>query len=222
MIVPLVTKLLSDPDLANRRLAITTLTAAIQNKPEFILPEIDKVLPIILADAHIKEELIKTIRIGPFTHKEDGGLDLRKSAYATLYSLVESPRALPFLPFNSVFDRIVDGVSDDHDIRTLSNLMLDRFSDLNPEETKRRLPALVEQFKKVLEIKPKENAVKQEIEKINEANSAVIRASLDLRKKYPTSANAAATDPDFAAWQAYVQYIQRDFAPLVKSIGADV
>lgn len=221
MIIPLLQKLLSDPDLANRRLAITTLTAAIQNKPEFILSELDKVLPIILADAHIKEELIKTIRIGPFTHKEDSGLDLRKSAYATLYTLVESPRALPFLPFNSIFDRIVDGVSDDHDIRTLSNIMLDRFSELNPEETKRRLPALVEQFKKVLEIKPKENAVKQEIEKINEANSAVIRASMDLRRRFPNSVNAAATDPDFAAWQAYVQYIQRDFAALVKSIGVD-
>lgn len=220
IIVPLVTKLLSDPELANRRLAITTLTAAIQNKPEFILSELDKVLPIILADARIKEELIKTIRIGPFTHKEDSGLDLRKSAYATLYTLVESPRALPFLPVNSIFDRIVDGVSDDHDIRTLSNIMLDRFSELNPEETKRRLPALVEQFKKVLEIKPKENAVKQEIEKINEANSAVIRASMDLRKRFPNSANAAATDPDFAAWQSYVQFIQREFTALVKNIDA--
>lgn len=219
-IVPLLQKMLSDPDLANRRLAITTLSAAIQNKPAFILPELSKLLPVVLADAHIKKELIKNVKIGPFTHQEDSGLDLRKSAYGALYAMVDSPRALPFLPVNAIFDRIVDGISDDHDIRTLSSIMLDRLSDAHPDEAKRRLPALIEQFKKVLEVKPKDNAVKQEIEKINEANSGVIRASLDLRKKFPNSANSAATDTDFAAWQTYLQYIHREFAPLVKSVSA--
>ena len=56
------------------------------------------------------------------------------------------------------FDRIVDGMSDDHDIRTLCNLMLSRLSDLDADETKRRLPALAESFRKVLDQKPKEMA----------------------------------------------------------------
>ncbi|KAK5939285.1 hypothetical protein PMZ80_008589 [Knufia obscura] len=220
-IVPLVKKMLSDPDLGNRRLAITTLTAAIQNKPELVLPNLTELLPVVLADTHIKKELIKTVRIGPFTHQEDSGLDLRKSAYATLYTLMETPRALPFLSLPSLFDRVVDGESDDHDIRTLCNLMLSRLSNLDPEETKRRLPSLAEQFKKVLEQKPKENAVKQEIEKINEANSAVVRASLELAKKFP-SANAAGSDTDLMSWKTYMEFMQREHATLVKMIAAGV
>lgn len=219
-ITPLLRKMLSDPDLANRRLAITTLTAAIQNKPAYVLPDLNQLLPVVLADAQIKKELIKTVRIGPFTHQEDSGLDLRKSAYATLYTLMESPRALPFLSLTSIFERVQDGVSDDHDIRTLSNLMLARLSDIDPEETKRRLPAFAEQFKKVLEQKAKENAVKQEIEKINEANAAVIRASLDLAKKFP-SANTASTDSDLASWRSYMEYVHKEFANLAKQIGTD-
>ena len=217
-IVPLLKKMLSDPDLGNRRLAVTTLTAAIQNKPGFILPDLNQLLPVVLADTHIKPELIRNVRIGPFTHKEDSGLDLRKSAYAALYTLMETSRALPFLSVSSFFDRIVDGMSDDHDIRTLCNLMLARLSDLDPEETKHRLPALAEQFKKVLEEKPKENAVKQEIEKINEANAAVLRASLDLTKKFP-SANNASTDSELASWRAYVEYMNKEFAATIKQIG---
>lgn len=219
-IIPLLQKTLSDPDLGNRRLATTTLTAAIQNKPAYVLPDLSQLLPVVLADAQIKKELIKTVRIGPFTHQEDSGLDLRKSAYATLYTLVESPKALPFLSVPSIFDRVQEGVSDDHDIRTLSNLMLARLSDIDPEETKRRLPALAEQFKKVLEQKPKENAVKQEIEKIHEGHAAVIRASLELAKKFP-SANTASTDSDLAVWRSYMEYVQKEFAVLAKSVGAD-
>jgi len=221
MIIPLLKKMLIDPDLSNRRLAITTLTAAIQNKPGLILPNLNELLPVVLADTHIKKELIKTVRIGPFTHQEDSGLDLRKSAYATLYTLMENPRALPFLSLPSIFDRIVDGESDDHDIRTLCNLMLARLSTIDPEETKRRLPTLAEQFKKVLEQKPKENAVKQEIEKINEANAAIVRASLDLAKKFP-SANATGSDTDLTAWKTYMDFMQREHAALVKQIAAGI
>ncbi|KAK5085419.1 hypothetical protein LTR05_004704 [Lithohypha guttulata] len=216
-IVPLLKKMLSDSDIGNRRLAVTTLTAALQNKPEFILPDLDQLLPVVLADTHIKKELIKTVRIGPFTHQEDAGLDLRKSAFAALYTLMETPRALPFLTFSSFFDRIVDGVADDHDIRTLCNLMLSRLSDLDAEETKRRLPTLAESFRKVLDQKPKENAVKQEIERINEANSSVIRMSLELGQKFP-SANNASVDSDLAAWRNYFEFMQKEFAGTVKQI----
>lgn len=216
-IVPLLKKMLSDPDLGNRRLAITTLTAAIQNKPEFILPDLNQLLPVIISDTHIKKELIKTVRIGPFTHQEDSGLDLRKSAYATLYTLMETPKALPHLSLTVFFDRVVDGMSDDHDIRTLCNLMLSRLSDLDADETRRRLPALAEQFRKVLDQKPKENAVKQEIEKINEANSSVIRMSVELGTKFP-SANNASADSDMAAWKQYYEFMNKEFASTVKSI----
>lgn len=214
--VPLLKKMLTDPDLGNRRLAITTLTAAIQHKPELVLPDLDQLLPVVLSDTYIKKELIKIVKIGPFTHHEDSGLDLRKSAYSTLYTLVETPRALPFLSYPSLFDRIQDGISDDHDIRTLSSLMLSHLSDLDPDEAKRRLPSLADQFKKVLELKPKENAVKQEIEKINEANAAVIRTSLELSGKFRSAATSG--EPEMIGWKNYLEYMNREHAAMVKNI----
>jgi len=219
MITPILTTMLNDSDISNRRLAVTTLNAAIHNKPELIIPDIGQLLPIVLDDARIKPELIKVITIGPFKHKEDAGLDLRKSAYGTMYALLDCPAAVPHLPIPKIFDRILDGIPDDHDIRTLCNLMLGRLAHIDPDETRRRLSPLAEKFKIVLGQKIKENAVKQEIEKVNEANAAVIRTTLDLDRKFPT----AATDGsgEMVVWKGYLDYVKKDFAGVVRSIQSE-
>jgi cullin-associated NEDD8-dissociated protein 1 len=173
-IIPMLKTMLSDTDIGNRRLAVTTLNAAIHNKPELIIPDLGQVLPLVLADSYIKQELIKTVKIGPFQHLEDAGLDLRKSTYATMYELLDTPSAVVHMSMPAIFDRILDGIPDDNDIRTLCNLMIGRLTVIDPDETRRRLSSLAERFKIVLGQKIKENAVKQDIEKVNEANAAVI------------------------------------------------
>jgi cullin-associated NEDD8-dissociated protein 1 len=217
--VPILKTMLSDADISNRRLAVTTLNAAIHNKPELIVPEISHLLPTVLDDSRIKPELIKVIKIGPFTHNEDGGLDLRKSSYATLYALLDNPAAIPHLPIPKVFDRILDGIPDDHDIRTLCNLMLSRLSTIDPDESRRRLSPLAEKFRIVLGAKIKENAVKQEIEKVNEANAAVIRTTLELDRKFPS----AATDGsgEMVQWKGYIEFVKKEFAQVVRNVQAE-
>lgn len=217
--VPMLKTMLSDADISNRRLAVTTLNAAIHNKPELIVPEISQLLPTVLDDSRIKPELIKVIKIGPFTHNEDRGLDLRKSSYATLYALLDNPAAIPQLPIPRIFDRILDGIPDDHDIRTLCNLMLSRLSTIDPDETRRRLSPLAEKFRIVLGAKIKDNAVKQEIEKVNEANAAVIRTTLELDRKFPS----AATDGsgEMVQWKGYIESVKKDFAQVVRNVLAE-
>ena len=78
IMVPLLTAMLSDTDLANRRLGVTTLNSSIHNKPALILPELEKFLPTILKDSMIKPELIRVVSYGPFKMDVDDGLDLRK------------------------------------------------------------------------------------------------------------------------------------------------
>ena len=211
--------MLSDADLSNRRLAVTTLNAAIHNKPDLVVHDIGELLPQVLSDSNIKSELIKVITIGPFKHNEDSGLDLRKSTYATLYALLDCPAAIPHLPIAQIFDRILDGIVDDADIRTLCNLMIARLTSIDPDETRRRLSQLAEKFKVVLGQKLKENAVKQEIEKVNEANAAVIRSTLELDKHFPT----AATDGsgEMVIWKGYIEYVRKDFATTVRNIQAE-
>jgi cullin-associated NEDD8-dissociated protein 1 len=220
LMIPMLRMMLSDEDIGNRRLAVTTLNAAIHNKPELIVPDINQVLPQVLSDSVIKPELIKVITIGPFKHNEDSGMDLRKSAYGTLYALLDSSAAVSRLPVPKIFDRILDGILDDADIRTLCMLMLARLMNHDPDETRRRLPALAEKFKTVLGQKIKENAVKQEIEKVNEANAAVIRASLDLDKRFPSSS----IDPtsELAPWRTYItESVRKEFAAMVRSLQAE-
>lgn len=219
-IAPMLKMMLGDSDINNRRLAVTTLNAAIHNKPELVLADLGQLLPIVLADSYVKPELIKTISIGPFKHKEDSGLDLRKSAYATMYALLDTPMTLPYLSIPTIFDRILDGITDDHDVRTLCNLMLGRLTTINPDETRRRLNALAEKFKIVLGQKVKENAVKQEIEKVNEANAGVIRATLELDRHFPNA--VAEGSGEMMAWKGYLEFVKREFAPTVRGIQSEV
>jgi cullin-associated NEDD8-dissociated protein 1 len=218
-IIPMLKTMLSDSNIGNRRLAVTTLNAAIHNKPELIIPDLGQVLPIVLADSYIKQELIETVKIGPFQHLEDAGLDLRKSTYATMYELLDTPSAVSHMSIPAIFDRILDGIPDDNDIRTLCNLMIARLTVIDPDETRRRLSALAERFKVVLSQKIKENAVKQDIEKVNEANAAVIRTSLELDRNFPT----AATDGsgEMVVWRGYQEMIKKDFAPVVRAIQSE-
>jgi len=218
-ITPILKSMLTDPDISNRRLAITTLNAAIHNKPELVIPNIGGLLPLVLADSFINPKLIKTVKIGPFQHSEDSGLDLRKTAYGTMYALLDTPMAIRHLSIPAIFDRVLDGIPDDQDIRTLCNLMLARLATIDPDETRRRLSPLAERFKVVLGTKIKENAVKQEIEKVNDANSAVIRVSLDLDKKFST----AATDGsgEMVGWKGYLDYIRKDFAAMVRTVQSE-
>ena len=77
-IISFLTTMLHDSDIHNRRIAVTTLNSAIHNKTSFILPELSELLPPVLADSHIKPELIRVVSFGPFKINVDDGLDLRK------------------------------------------------------------------------------------------------------------------------------------------------
>ena len=101
-------------------------------------------------------------------------------------------------------------------IRTLCMLMIARLVQLHPDESRRRLSALAEKFQVVLGQKIKENAVKQEIERVNEANTAVVRISLDLDKAFP----AVATDGsgETMVWKGYLDHVRKDFAGFVRNV----
>jgi cullin-associated NEDD8-dissociated protein 1 len=78
LIIPILVSMLSDQDLGNHRLALTTLNSAIHNKMEIIQPHLNELLPAVIGDTHVKPELIREVQMGPFKHKVDDGLELRK------------------------------------------------------------------------------------------------------------------------------------------------
>ena len=74
----MLTTMLDDPDMENRRLSLSTLNSAVHNKPDLVLPYLPQLLPLVLRDSKIKPELIREVMMGPFKHKVDDGLEVRK------------------------------------------------------------------------------------------------------------------------------------------------
>ncbi|KAJ5083444.1 hypothetical protein N7456_012871 [Penicillium angulare] len=215
LMVPLLTDMLADEDLGNHRLALTTLNSAIHNKMVLLLPHLGELLPSVFGDTHIKAELIREVQMGPFKHKVDDGLDLRKSAYETLYASLDTSFAQTHL--SELFDRVIAGVEDEQDIRAVSNLMTSKLIISAPDETERRLDSLSEGYLTVLSFKPKENAVKQELEKAQEATQGILKVTKELSKSFP----GAESSNDLHKWRGYMDWVRKNFTSQFSNLDAD-
>jgi len=118
--------------------------------------------------------------------------------------------------------------------------MLGKLIAKAPEEAQMRLEQLCTQFKPILETKLKDGAVKQELEKVNEANRAVIQVCVLMNKKWPVAKDAGeedgqrgqqkgapvvqsgAHDPQVKAWETFWAGARKGFPILVKAAEEEV
>ena len=77
-LIEMLTVMLRDPELENRRLALTTLNSAAHNKPDLIIPNLAQLLPLVMKESVVNPELVREVMMGPFKHKVDDGLEVRK------------------------------------------------------------------------------------------------------------------------------------------------
>ncbi|KAF2024087.1 TIP120-domain-containing protein [Setomelanomma holmii] len=225
IVVPMLVQMLNEPDLENRRLALMTFNSAMHNKRDIILPALDQLLPLAMKETVVKPELIREVQMGPFKHKVDDGLEIRKSAYETLYALLETSFSrLSPVEVSEFFDRIVAGITDEHDVRILCNLMLTKLMVIAPDQVHSRLEPIAENFRTVLMIKAKENAVKQEVEKIQEGAKGVLKTSVQLNKQMGSEAAIGSThdDPQLRAWSQYWEWISKEHATALKSVSDEM
>ena len=216
-LIDMLSIMLRDPELENRRLALTTLNSAAHNKPDLIIPNLGLLLPSVMKESIINPDLIREVMMGPFKHKVDDGLEVRKSAYETLYSLMET--AFSRINILDFYNRIVAGLKDEHDIRALCNLMLTKLVVLDPDETARRLDAIADCFRSILSTKLKDNAVKQEIEKQDEASKSVLRVTLLLHAAIPAaSSSMGAHGGQYQTWRTYWEWVEKDFEPQLRAL----
>ncbi|KAJ3288946.1 Cullin-associated NEDD8-dissociated protein 1 [Rhizoclosmatium sp. JEL0117] len=174
-------RLLTDSDLNVRHIALATLNSAAHNKPYLITESLGELLPLLYQETIVKEELIHIVVMGPFKHKVDDGLDARKSAYECMHTLLE--RCLARIEIFAFLDRVVAGLGDAaQEIKMLNHTILQRVVTLSPAALLSRLDAMVPALKEALSAVPKANAVKQEIEKVNELVRSAIRAVLVVGK----------------------------------------
>ena len=100
--------------------------------------------------------------------------------------------ALPHIDVVTLYNRAVAGLKDEHDIQLFCGLMVSKLIVLEPGETVQRLDSIAECFRATLSTKPKANAIKQEVEKAEEAVKGVLRITAQLRRAFPNAANTSA------------------------------
>ena len=217
IIIPMLATMLSDTDLDNQRLSLATFNSALHNKPALILPNLQDLLPFAMNATLIRPELVREVQMGPFKHKVDDGLEMRKSAYETLYALLDTPASRQRLDMPAFYDRVVAGLGDEHEIKILCCLVLSKLLVIAPAESGRRLNSLAQAFRAILAFKPKDNAVKQELEKVAEQQKAVVRVTVVFSK-----ALVAGAGDESGGWREYVDWVRKDFAIMWKGAGEEV
>ncbi len=90
IVMEMLTSMLNEDDLENRRLALTTLSSAAHNKPDLIQPHLAQLMPLAIKETIIKPELVREVAMGPFKHKVDDGLELRKVSHRNMDDQITS------------------------------------------------------------------------------------------------------------------------------------
>ena len=78
LLVGVLTAMLNDTSLENRRLALTTLNSATLNKSAIIVHHLSQLLPLVIRESIPNSSLMREVQMGPFKHKVDDGLEIRK------------------------------------------------------------------------------------------------------------------------------------------------
>lgn len=78
LLVEALTIMMKDADLENRRSALNSFNAAVRTKQDLVLPYLGHLLPLVIESTFVDPKLIREVSMGPFKHKVDDGLEMRK------------------------------------------------------------------------------------------------------------------------------------------------
>lgn len=204
-------QLLGDEELAVRRGAVMALHAVVYNRPELVQEHLGALLPKLYQTTVVREDLKRKVAMGPFTVITDDGLDLRKNAFETLFTLLET--CFAEMQVTDVLRCAVQALQDDDSVKLLACLMLMRIADLAPEQVSPFLDEISAPLRTILTRKIRDNATKQEVEKANELTHAAVRVLAHL-----SAACEVSMYPDFCELIAQTQ--QSPHAPLLAKLTA--
>ncbi|KAF5339321.1 hypothetical protein D9611_009897 [Ephemerocybe angulata] len=174
--------LMVDSDLTVRRLALSSLNSAARTKPHLLKDHLKTLQPILYKETDVNPDLIRTVQMGPWTHKVDDGLETRKTAYETMYTLLDT--CLAKLDLHLFLSRVVPGLADDSDeIKVISHMMLFRLSQVAPTAVAQRLDEVTPQLEKTMKgATVTKDTVKQDLERAAELQRSALRAIAALSK----------------------------------------
>lgn len=140
--------------------------------------------------------------MGPWTHRVDDGLETRKTAYETMYTLVRhltfndarvANRPLSFsqldtcltkIDLHEFLGRVIPGLTDESDeIKVISHMMLFRLAQVAPAAVSQRLDEAAPPLEKTMKgATVTKDTVKQDLERAAELQRSALRAVGALSK----------------------------------------
>ncbi|TFK28383.1 TIP120-domain-containing protein [Coprinopsis marcescibilis] len=176
--------LMVDADFTVRRLALSSLNSAARSKPHLVRDHLNLqiLLPNLYNETYVNPDLIRTVQMGPWTHKVDDGLETRKTAYETMYTLLDT--CLAKLDLHAFLGRVIPGLSDESDeIKVISHMMLFRLAQVAPAAVSQRLDEATPQLENTMKgAQVTKDTVKQDLERAAELQRSALRAIAALSK----------------------------------------
>ncbi|WVF66132.1 hypothetical protein IAT40_000871 [Kwoniella sp. CBS 6097] len=184
IIAPIIVEFLSlmrDSNLIVRRLSLASLNSAIQNKPHLIIDKLGTLQPLLYEETYVKKELQREVTMGPFKVIEDDGLENRKTAYETMYTLLGTCFSKIDLP--TFTDRVMASLSDVNEVKILGLMLLLRLGQLSPTSVIPRLDDVAGALKIMMkDVEVKDDTVKQDLERKEEMQRSTLRTAIPLFK----------------------------------------
>ena len=162
---PTLLGLLGDDDRHVRRAAALALSSAAHNKPALVHGLLPSLLPVLYAQTAIREDMVRMVDLGPFKHKIDDGLELRKASFECLDTLLASPSLAPLLEPAPLLQALVSALDDAYEIKVFAHITLERLTSTRPADVAAALPALCAPLAKTFAARLKSDAVKQEVDR---------------------------------------------------------
>jgi len=181
-------ELLRDDDLDVQRAALLMVNAAVHHQTPLVAALLPgDVLTTLFSKIEIKLE--RVVDLGPFKHRVDDGLPLRKAALSCVHTILENcPQqmdAAGFMRFLAL------GLADKDDVQMLSHQILVRLCAHAPVAVLSSIELLVEPLDKTVNKKVKDSQVGTEVERANDLIRSGLRAIVAVVAIEESTAGAA-------------------------------
>ena len=120
--------------------------------------------------------------MGPWQHKVDDGLEARKTAYETLYTLLDT--CLAVLDLREYLTHVIRGLDDNADeVKVICHMILFRLSQVAPAAVALRLDEATPALEKTVKgANVTKDTVKQDLERAAELQRSTLRAVVAMSK----------------------------------------
>lgn len=163
---------MQDQDRHVRKAAVQLLSTAAHNKPGLILDHLPSVLPLLYQQTTLNPALVREVDLGPFKHKIDDGLELRKAAFECMDVLLERCKDRINMP--EFITHLEQGLQDHYDVKMPCHLLLAKLAAAAPGPVLTSLDRLVGPLEKTLTTRLRGEPVKQEVDR----NEDMVRSCL--------------------------------------------